>query len=316
MPRGRKPKEAYSINDVNPQLSLMPEHDFDYVKTAVERVKIAWGFHHNMNPDGRPMLLAFSGGKDSICLFFVCKRASEELGIPMEKMFHVQYNITTVDPPELVQFIRELKKTYPFIVLKHPKKNMWQLIEKEMFPPTQKARYCCEELKESASARGEYTLTGVRRAESPKRANREEIEIRRKGSRAVYLGDNVEEEREIRYCMKTESYICNPIIDWSDEDVWKFIKHENLPYCKLYDEGFSRLGCIGCPMASKRERERQFARWPGYEKCYKRAFQRMVETHHRYEWKTGEEVFDWWMNFDFSKTNQQPEKLFEEVEDD
>lgn len=257
MPRGRKPKETYSINDVNPQLSLMPEHDFDYVKTAVERVKIAWGFHHNMNPDGRPMLLAFSGGKDSICLFFVCKRASEELGIPMEKMFHVQYNITTVDPPELVQFIRELKKTYPFIVLKHPKRNMWKLIEKEMFPPTQKARYCCEELKESASVRGEYTLTGVRRAESPKRANREEIEIRRKGSgRKVYLGDNVKDEREMRYCMQTESYICNPIIDWSDEEVWKFIRHENLPYCKLYDEGFTRLGCIGCPMASKRERER------------------------------------------------------------
>lgn len=86
---------------------LFPEHEWDYVNRAVERVKLAWGFHRMMNPDGRKMLLAFSGGKDSICLFFVCKRASEELGIPMEQMFHVQYNITCVDPPPPVGMVRE-----------------------------------------------------------------------------------------------------------------------------------------------------------------------------------------------------------------
>lgn len=103
---------------------LFPEHEWDYVDRAVERVKIAWGFHHMMNPNGEKMLLAFSGGKDSICLFFVCKQAAEELGVPMETMFHVQYNITNVDPPELVRFIRDvMKKEYPFIELHHPKKN-------------------------------------------------------------------------------------------------------------------------------------------------------------------------------------------------
>ena len=78
---------------------LFPEHEWDYVDKAVERVKLAWGFHHMMNPNGEKMLLAFSGGKDSICLFFVCKQAAEELEVPMDTMFHVQYNITCVDPP-------------------------------------------------------------------------------------------------------------------------------------------------------------------------------------------------------------------------
>ena len=66
---------------------LFPEHEWDYVGRAVERVKMAWNFHHMMNPDGKKMHLAFSGGKDSICLFYVCKRAAEELEIPMEQMF-------------------------------------------------------------------------------------------------------------------------------------------------------------------------------------------------------------------------------------
>ena len=99
---------------------LFPEHEWDYVNRAVERVKLAWGFHRMMNPDGRKMLLAFSGGKDSICLFFVCKRASEELGIPMEQMFHVQYNITCVDPPPLVWFVREMKKEISRTLLPDP----------------------------------------------------------------------------------------------------------------------------------------------------------------------------------------------------
>lgn len=261
MARGRQKKIRFTAQDENPQMSLMPEHDFDYVKTAVERVKTAWMFHHHMNPDGKKMLLAFSGGKDSICLFFVCKKASEDIGFPMEDMFNVQYNITNVDPPELVRFVRDvMKKEYPFIVLRHPEKTMWKLIVEKMLPPTQKVRYCCQELKESANVRGGYTLTGVRRAESAKRAKRKAFEAlgnktQRFGEDHILLNDN-EDRRETEFCMQKNTYVCNPIIDWTDEQVWAFIKHENLPYCKLYDEGFERLGCIGCPMAAKRERER------------------------------------------------------------
>lgn len=243
------------------QILMFPEHEWDYVDKAVERVKMAWEFHHMMNPDGKPMLLAFSGGKDSVCLFFVCKQASEELGIPMERMFHVQYNITCVDPPELVYFIREMKKSYPFIELHHPKKTMWELIVKAKMPPTRMVRYCCSALKESSKFQGGYSLTGVRRAESVRRSKRGAYEIiknkieDRVSTDRILLNDN-EDRRQTEFCMQKNTYVCNPIIDWSDEDVWHFIKGKNLPYCKLYDEGFKRLGCIGCPMAPTRERER------------------------------------------------------------
>lgn len=307
MPRGRRKKEIFTVKDVNPQMSLMPEHDFDYVKTAVERVKIAWGFHHMMNPDGKPMLMAFSGGKDSICLFFICKKAAEELGVPMEQMFHVQYNVTNVDPPELYRFIRDvMKKQYPFIEIHHPKKTMWQLIVEKHLPPLRSSRYCCAELKEVSSIKGGYTLTGVRHAESPKRANRESIEIRGKNRKdAVYLGDNVEDEREIRYCMQTESYICNPIIDWSDEDVWRFIRRGGYPYCSLYDKGWHRLGCIGCPLGGEVNQRRDFEAYPNYKKQYIRTFQKMLDVikseggvHPTHKgsapFSDGQDVLDWW----------------------
>lgn len=87
--------------------------------------------------------VAFSGGKDSCVVLDLCKRAGVK--------FDAHYNLTTVDPPELVRFI---KKYHPDIweTRTKPKKTMWQLIEEKRLPPTRKVRYCCEVLKEGGGA--------------------------------------------------------------------------------------------------------------------------------------------------------------------
>lgn len=214
--------------------------------------------------------------------------------------------------------MREMKKEYPFITIHHPKETMWKLIEKKKMPPTRIVRYCCSNLKEISDIKGGYTLTGVRHAESSKRAGRESIEIKGKTkAEAIYLGDNVENERDIRYCMQTESYMCNPIIDWSDADVWKFIKGNNLPYCSLYDEGWERIGCIGCPMATTKQREFEFSQFPKFAECYKRAFGKMLDRYteedraKRSLWKDAEDVFHWWMYGEAEKKGaEQEETLF------
>ena len=303
---GRKPKEKWSAKDENPQLSLMPELEFQYVDVAVERVKLAWGFHHMMNPDGKKMLLAFSGGKDSVCLFFVAKQAAEEMGMKLEDICRVQYNVTTVDPPELVYFVRDvMKKQYPFIQMKHPEKTMWQLIVEKHQPPLRNSRYCCAILKETSSVRGGYTLTGVRRSESWKRSSRDDFEVRgRTKAQRILLNDNGEDRRKDEYCMTKESHICNPIIDWSDEDVWHYIKGKNLPYCELYDKGWDRLGCLGCPLAGEKNQRRDFEAYPRYKQQYIRTFQKMLDVArggwYRKELASstpfldGQDVFDWW----------------------
>lgn len=101
-------------------------------------------------------------------------------------------------------------------------------------------------------------------------------------------------------CYKDHTTLINPIIDWTTDEVWEFIKEYKIPYCSLYDEGFERLGCIGCPMGHHQEEE--FERWPKYKELYLTAFGKMLEENkkkgitHKANWDTAEDVMDWWID--------------------
>ena len=133
----------------------MDGHIADKVELSIQRLKA-------FEPE-EGYYVAFSGGKDSQCIYHLCKMAGVK--------FDAHYNVTSVDPPELVRFI---KKNYPDVKFEHPRDRdgkivtMWNLIPKKAIPPTRLVRYCCEELKESNGA-GRFTVTGVRAAESRNR---------------------------------------------------------------------------------------------------------------------------------------------------
>lgn len=145
----------------------------DKVKSAIERIKA-------FEPKDRPYWLAFSGGKDSVCILALAKMAGVR--------FDAVYNVTSVDPPELVQFI---KKQYPEVrrEIPHDKNGkpitMWSLLKSKCTPPTRIMRYCCEKLKESSGV-GTVTITGVRWAESNNRkTNQGVVTITRKGAEQI-----------------------------------------------------------------------------------------------------------------------------------
>lgn len=110
--------------------------------------------------------------------------------------------------------------------------------------------------------------------------------------------DNDESKDIVSMCYRTRKTLLNPIVDWSNEDVWEFIHKYDIPYCKLYDQGYKRLGCIGCPM-STRQRE-ELEKYPKYKQAYLRAFERMLEQRKARggddQWKTAEDVMAWWLN--------------------
>lgn len=92
--------------------------------------------------------------------------------------------------------------------------------------------------------------------------------------------DNSEERRAVEMCYRTRKTLVNPIIDWTDDEVWYFLNNiAKVPHCSLYDEGFKRLGCIGCPLTGGKNMKREFERWPTYERAYKRAIEKMIENH-------------------------------------
>lgn len=250
--------------------------------------------------------VAFSGGKDSVCIKKLCDLAGVK--------YDAHYNVTSVDPPELVRFIKE---KYPDVSREIPHYpdgkpiNMWNLIVKKKFPPTRLYRYCCAELKERGGY-GRMTVTGVRWAESRNRKNSQGIvtlyegvegetpsafAIARKGG--LMLNNDNDEAREfLESCYRQKKTVINPIIDWEDEDVWEFIHKYNIPYCELYDKGYTRLGCIGCPMQYGVADE--LNRYPKYKRAYILAFEKMLkaraESGMKTKQKTGEEVMEWWIS--------------------
>lgn len=282
---------------------------YDLVRGEVNKVQIAIDRLRAFEPpDG--YYVAFSGGKDSQCIYHLCEMAGVK--------FDAHYRVTSVDPPELVQFI---KRQYPQVAIEIPHDKdgkpitMWNLIPRKTMPPTRLARYCCEKLKESGG-KGRLTVTGVRWAESINRKNNAGIVriIGKKAERtavenkAAYKAtprggivlnlDNAAERRTVEQCYRTRKTILNPIVDWEDEDVWEFLNDvAKVPHCELYDRGYSRLGCIGCPMNTHAADE--MAAYPKYRGHYIRAFGKMIAERERKgmptEWKTGEEVMEWWL---------------------
>ena len=234
----------------------------DMVATAIERIRTF------APKDGTPYWLAFSGGKDSC----VCERLLAMSGMPYEK----HYAVTTVDPPELVRFIQH---AHPDTIWHRPEHSMWRLIDTvKLFPPLRQQRYCCERLKETVvPSEGCLCVTGVRWEESARRANRKMYEPNKRIN-AFYL---------------------HPIIDWTEAQVWEFIRVHNVPYCSLYDEGKRRLGCVLCPQQGQRRMREDAQRWPKIAAAYVRAFDRALAKRkaqgRRADWATGQEWFDWWV---------------------
>lgn len=99
----------------------------------------------------------------------------------------------------------------------------------------------------------------------------------------------------VRICPTKGKHIINPIIDWEEDDVWEFIKTYNVPYCTLYDKGYKRLGCIGCPMSANKKNELEA--YPKYKQAYIRAFDRMLKNRKDVaDWETGQDVYNWWIS--------------------
>lgn len=222
-----------------------------------------------------PYYGAFSGGKDSV----VIKHLARMAGVRVRWFYHN----TTIDPPELIQFI---KREHPDVEWTNPPHgNFFHRMEVKGFP-TRRCRWCCEEYKEAKPPQGAVQIFGVRAAESPRRKKAwQEVTLHR----------------------VTKSWCVAPILSWSDDDVWEFIHTHGLPYCSLYDEGFKRLGCIGCPMAGAEGVRREFKRWPRYEALWRRGFHRVWERRSGTLQRDGriwfgdayfrseQEMWDWWL---------------------
>ena len=271
----------------------------DLEQTAIERLKLASDM--SLRLFQQPLVITYSGGKDSDVLLHLAQAS----GIP----FLVLHSLTTADAPETVRhvydtFYRLECKGIKCDVDKHVQPDgsrvtMWNLIPRKLMPPTRLVRYCCEKLKEGGG-KGRFIATGVRWAESTARKRRGGLEVltSKPQNKLILSNDNDENRRLFETCQLKGKRVVNPIVDWQTADIWDYVGAEKIPMNPLYCEGFCRVGCIGCPMASK-ARIMEFARYPKIKAAYIRAFDRMLEERRlrgkSCQWQSGVDVFHWWM---------------------
>lgn len=287
-----------------------------HVERAIARLKSAAESAEQIYH--KPLVVCYSGGKDSQVLV--------NLAIKAEIPFVASHSLTTVDAPETVYTVREtfdaLRSRGIEATIDRPEMTMWQLIPKKRMPPTRLVRYCCECLKEEKSSNS-FIATGVRSDESHQRKSRDTFETIGKTKReseqfgdAIFLSnDNDERRRTLEHCMSKRKLCVNPILDWTDRQTVDYYWRECEIHNPLYEEGFNRVGCVGCPMGGRKTRLREFERWPRYKAAYLRAFDRMIEARRERgletKWETADEVFDWWM-----ENKVDPNQMRIELEDE
>lgn len=219
----------------------------------------------------------FSGGKDSVLLYSMAKLA----GVKVQ--WH--YANTTIDPPELVYFMRE---HYPDVAWTRSKYGplLKRAVHKGLLP-TRRSRWCCQEYKELKPPDGTTALIGIRAEESARRQK---------------------SWNHLEWHYKNKHWVVSPLYNWASDELWAYLNAEGIPTCSLYREGFHRLGCVGCPLASPGQRRREFERWPNFEKAWRRASKRMwankagTMMRSGMEWgpsrvfRSEPEYWDWWMS--------------------
>jgi len=216
--------------------------------------------------------LAFSGGKDSIVIY--------DLTVKAEVKFDAHYCVSPIDPPQIHQFI---KKSYPSVQWDYHARGWWGMVVRRGLPLRQ-ARWCCQVIKE-AGGNGRVVILGNRRAEGGS--------IRRR-------------QEQFDYIKRYNKSVVRPIIDLDNDEIWRYIRENNLPYCSLYDKGFGRLGCVLCPFSRNIKKEELY--FPKIVNCWKRACDHIVAERfargnislrgkpYKRVFETGQEMYDWWVS--------------------
>lgn len=260
--------------------------------------------------------LAFSGGKDSQCLYHVAQLAGVR--------FKAHFSPTSVDPPQLIRFI---KRNYPDVEFSHIEQSIYDVAVKKGILPTMSVRWCCSIFKETGGA-GKVKLIGIRHAESAKRSKRNEVEvISRKFSGDLdgfknwskeqiekkFKGVNhdqfsIDKETEVRCISGNDAIAISPIINWDDRDVWDFLNGMDIEHCELYDAGYKRIGCILCPMSSRKEKVRDIHDFPHVKEKWIQSIMAIglkkasdfghfkKEQGEDKERQIAETIFDWWIS--------------------
>ena len=247
------------------------------LKVAMSKLRIReWYRHHH-----RKVYVAFSGGKDSTVLLDLVRSIYPD--VP------AVFADTGLEYPEIRQFV----KTIPNVTWIKPKMNFKKVIEKYGYPVVSKeqARYIRDvkggttEYMRNLRMNGKWYNNGFVSGkisekwkyliDAPFKISEQCCDVIKKrpfhqyekSGRSAYIGTMAGDSRfrnqsYIRYgCNMSNGKASRPMMFWTEDDVWEYIKEENLKYSKIYDMGEKRTGCMFCAFGVHMEKgENRFQR--------------------------------------------------------
>ena len=277
---------------------------------AIERIQ---KFEKIAKAMGFEVILGFSGGKDSQVCYDLCKRS----GITFKACFNHCFESQTT--------LRFIKENYPGIEWRRSV-NMGFIenirVNHGGLLPTVQIAYCCVDYKHNPKNVDPCSIVGVRRSESVKRRNRTAFEIKNKTllKKNKHLIDSYFEER----CQSigTANIIqLKPIVDWSDNEVWDYIKRYELPVNPEY-ETHNRVGCIICPKTNFSINYESLIKYPKLIDAFIQAREKGVLVT---DWLITSENKDCsndkcyyicrWLNHSFMPFTKKQESLYEKVKE-
>lgn len=178
-------------------------------QSVVEKTERLYGFD--------TIAIAWKGGKDTTCMMHII------LNMYGKVPFRVMFNDTTLEFAEVYRFIGKVKKLWSLdlVVEKHAKDELAKFHKLKNLDKKEELSRVMK-INSLNRALGRFSLKGymlgIRRDENPARANED-------------------------YFSKREDHIrIHPMLDFSEEDIWEYIRKNNVPYCRLYDQGYRSIG--------------------------------------------------------------------------
>lgn len=233
---------------------------------------------------------------DFIWRFLVGKTLRSSITLPYRGgvKFKAHMNLTSVDPPEVIRFV---KKNYPDVELIKPRMSIYDMAKKKGCLPTRLVRWCCEEFKERSGV-GKVTLIGIRKSESTSRKKRNEIETGDRKFSGTFDQWSEHQEKMVTCVGGKDKILVSPILYWTEKDVWDYLKRMHIPYCELYDKGYKRIGCIMCPMSNYKQNVREMKDFQHVGKNWRKTIEWLIEN----KWKDKpllqdpDMVLKWWIS--------------------